>query len=267
MPSITLKAVEEARALKPKRFRFSEYPCVHEREQEQRHVVGLKFPSLKRLFLAETGISTFDGPYGPFRFLTDPTQIAAALAWQERYKSLIFLRDNLDCSVAIDFNLASAGIYTIMGQAEHDAKTARKFAAVKALTTACVDTIEKISFYSNADAICAVPPALGKEWDLPTELAKYVTARTGKENLSPDIKFSKKKQSVKAVALDEKSKALENARLKASNAFEGKKIILLDDKYQSGTTAQFVASRLYDAGALEVHGLFCVKTWRDTDNI
>lgn len=68
------------------------------------------------------------------------------------------------------------------------------------------------------------------------------------------------------MALDEKWKALENASLKASEKFKGKKVILLDDKYQSGTTAQFVASRLYEAGAAEVHGLFCVKTWRDTDN-
>jgi len=58
---------------------------------------------------------------------------------------------------------------------------------------------------------------------------------------------------------------LENAALKASAAFKGRKVILLDDKYQSGTTAQFVASQLYDAGASEVQGLFCVKTWRDTD--
>jgi predicted amidophosphoribosyltransferase len=42
---------------------------------------------------------------------------------------------------------------------------------------------------------------------------------------------------------------------------------LIDDKYQSGTTAQFVASHLYQAGAAEVCGLFCIKTWRDTDNM
>jgi predicted amidophosphoribosyltransferase len=258
--------VEEKRALSPKRFRFCEVACVREHKNREQHIVGLKFPSLKRLFLAETGITTYDGPYGPYRFLTDPKQIEAALEWQERYSSLIFLRDNLDCSVAVDFNLASPGVYTKLGQAEHDAKASRKFSAIKELTSASADTIQRVLFYRECDAICAVPPAQGKEWDLPTELAKYVATKTGKENLSPSVKFLKKKESVKSLSLDDKWKMLENAGLRTSSTFKGKKVILLDDKYQSGTTAQFVASRLYDAGAAEVHGLFCVKTWRDTDN-
>lgn len=266
MPSITLSNVETTRALTPKRFRFSEFACVREHKDGQQHIVGLKFPSLKRLFLAETGISTYDGPYGPFRFLTDKKQIDVALEWQERYSSLIFLRDNLHCSVAIDFNLAGPGVYTKLGQAEHDAKASRKFTAVKELTSASADTIQKILFYRECDAICAVPPAPGKDWDLPTELTKYVAAKTEKENLSPSVKFLKKKESVKLLSLDEKWKALENAGLRVGSGFRGKRVILLDDKYQSGTTAQFVASRLYEAGAAEVNGLFCVKTWRDTDN-
>lgn len=266
MPSITLKDVEAARALSPKRFRFLDVPCVREHKDRQEHIVGLKFPSLKKLFLAETGIRIYDGPYGPFRFLTDPKQIEAALKWQERYASLIFLRDNLDCSVAVDFNLASAGIYTELGQAEHDAKASREAEAIKKLAGACVETIEKVLFYRECDAICAVPPAPGKDWDLPTELARYVAMKTGKENLSQRVKFLKAKESVKSISLDDKWKALENAALKAGSDFKRKKVILLDDKYQSGTTAQFVASRLYDAGAAEVNGLFCVKTWRDTDN-
>lgn len=176
------------------------------------------------------------------------------------------MRDNLDCSVAIDFNLASPGIYTKLGQAEHDAKASRKFTAIKELTSASAGTIEKVLFYRECDAICPVPPAPGKDWDLPTELAKYLATKTGKENLSPSAKFSKQKESVKSLSLDDKWKALENAGLRVGPDFKGKKVILLDDKYQSGTTAQFVASRLYEAGAAEVNGLFCVKTWRDTDN-
>jgi hypothetical protein len=266
LPAITLQNVEAIRALKPKRFRFSETPCVRERKEEQRHVVGLKFPSLKRLFQKDTGIETYDGPYGPFRFLTDEEKIATALRWQEQHKSLIFLRDNLDFSVAIDLNLAAPGIYTALGQAEHDAKVARKFNAIRQLVAACAGTIGIISLYGEADAICAVPPSPGKDWDLPSELAKYLSAKTGKENLSGAIKFGKDKKSVKAVALDEKWKALDAAGLRVSPDIKGKKVILLDDKYQSGTTAQFVGSRLYSAGASAVYGLFCVKTWRDTDN-
>ncbi|MBF0334071.1 MAG: nickel-dependent hydrogenase large subunit, partial [Alphaproteobacteria bacterium] len=44
-------------------------------------------------------------------------------------------------------------------------------------------------------------------------------------------------------------------------------VILIDDKYQSGVTLQYVASRLYQAGARRVYGLCAVKTMRDTDNV
>ena len=47
---------------------------------------------------------------------------------------------------------------------------------------------------------------------------------------------------------------------------QGKLIILIDDKYQSGITLQFVASRLLEKGASKVFELCAVKTWRDDDN-
>jgi hypothetical protein len=80
MPIFTLKDVENIRSVSPKRFRFSDNPSVSYHEKRGHHVVGLKFPSLKRLFWLETGIQTLDGPYGPFKFLTDQAQIDAALA-------------------------------------------------------------------------------------------------------------------------------------------------------------------------------------------
>jgi hypothetical protein len=95
MPSITIKDVEAVRELSPKRFRFLDNPAVREHQARGHHTVGLKFASVKRLFEADTGIVTLDGPYGPYKFLTDPAQISAALAWQTKHESHIFLRDNL----------------------------------------------------------------------------------------------------------------------------------------------------------------------------
>jgi predicted amidophosphoribosyltransferase len=72
---------------------------------------------------------------------------------------------------------------------------------------------------------------------------------------------------VKALSLEQKWAALGAAGLEAKRRLvAGKRVILLDDKYQSGTTAQFAAARLQEAGAQAVLGLACVKTWRDTDN-
>lgn len=198
--------------------------------------------------------------------MTDPEQISAALAWQERHESHIFLRDNLVSSVALDFNLAEAGVYTSLGQAEHNAKSSRDADAIDKLSNACIAAINGVSFYHDCTAVCAVPPSPEKDWDLPTEIVKRVASKTGKQNISDEIAFSKKKESVKSLLLKDKWQALDDAKLGISEKVKGKRIILIDDKYQSGTTAQFVASKLYAAGAEEVHGLFCVKTWRDTDN-
>jgi hypothetical protein len=266
MPSITIDDVEAARALSPKRFRFLDNPAVREHQQRGHHTVGLKFPSVKRLFEADTGIQTLDGPYGPYKFLTDPAQISTALAWQTKHESHIFLRDNLVSSIALDFSLAEAGVYTELGQAEHSAKTSRDLAAIGRLSSACEATVKAVSFYNDCTVICAIPPSPEKEWDLPTEIAERVASKTGKRNLSGEIEFLKKKESVKSLLLEDKWQALEDAKLSVSGQLKGERIILIDDKYQSGTTVQFVASKLYRAGAREVHGLFCVKTWRDTDN-
>ncbi|MBI3700651.1 MAG: hypothetical protein HY242_09455 [Afipia sp.] len=266
MPIFTLKDVQEHRSISPKRFRFSDNPAVRNHEARGHHIVGPKFPSLKRLFKQETGIDTLDGPYGPYKFLTDAAEIASALAWQDKHKSYVFLRDNLDCAMAFDFNLAEAGVYTEFGQAEHDAKASKSEAAIAKLSAGLAGAIANNPFYSGCEMVCAVPPSPEKDWDLPTELAKRVAAATKKIDISADVKFQKKKQSVKALSLDDKWKALEAAQLIAPTNVKGKKIILIDDKYQSGTTAQYVAMKLFEMGAKEVHGLFCVKTWRDTDN-
>jgi predicted amidophosphoribosyltransferase len=111
-----------------------------------------------------------------------------------------------------------------------------------------------------------VPPSAGKVWDLPEEIAKQVAKKSQKEDISPLVRFRKAKQSVKNLTLCEKWAALESAQLIVSASVKGRRIILIDDKYQSGTTLQFVASKLRAAGASEVLGLSCVKTWRDTDN-
>jgi hypothetical protein len=110
--------------------------------------------------------------------------------------------------VAIDFNLASAGCYTDMGQAEHDAKTSHNKAAIGTLVSACVDAISLLLPYREADAICAVPPSPDKDWDLPTTLAGRIGGKCGKISLSDAVEFAKKKKSLKALSLADKWSAL-----------------------------------------------------------
>lgn len=130
----------------------------------------------------------------------------------------------------------------------------------------CLSAATKLALYKECDAVCAVPRSAGKVWDLPEEIAKHVAIKSQKDDISLSVRFLKAKQSVKSLALCDKWAALEAAQLVVNANIKGRKIILIDDKYQSGTTLQFIASKLYAAGVSDVLGLSCVKTWRDTDN-
>ena len=48
---------------------------------------------------------------------------------------------------------------------------------------------------------------------------------------------------------------------------KGRKILLIDDLYQSGITMNYVAMLLLEQGAKKVYGLACEKTCRNDDNI
>jgi predicted amidophosphoribosyltransferase len=74
------------------------------------------------------------------------------------------------------------------------------------------------------------------------------------------------KPSIKELDVDEKWAALEEVGLTVNDAFEGKDVLLIDDMYQSGSTAHFVGSKIRAAGANDIHLLAVSKGRRDTDN-
>jgi predicted amidophosphoribosyltransferase len=261
---ITKQRVDAARLAAPRRRRFSDHPIV-KKSADGQYSVGTLFPCIDRMFEEETHIFTQSGRFGTFAFLNTQANIKAALEWQKERESLIFLRDTLGLSLAIDFNLESLGVYTKLGQAEHDAKTSQSAKAISILVDSAAETIKLLKPYADAPLICAVPPCPTKQWDLPSVVVAGVAARTGKHHVA-DVHFSKKKESVKSLKVEEKWDALEAAQLSVGSTVVGKRVILFDDKYQSGITLQFVASKLIDAGASDVYGLCAVKTWRDTDN-
>ena len=263
--SITLEDVERHRRESPKRCRFLDYNVIRERP-DGTYIVGTKFHSVTRMFEAETGITTREGQYGPYLYLSDMEQIEAALKWQEERCALVFLRDALDCSLALDLNLRQPGVYTDVGWAEHNAKINADQQAIKYLSEQCLSVVRTLGLYKDCTALCAVPPSPDKAWDLPTEIVRQVATKSQKVDISSMVRFRNIKQRIKSLALSDRWGALDAAELEVNQGVHGHRVILIDDKYQSGTTIQFVASKLFQAGAAEVFGLSCVKTWRDTDN-
>ena len=188
MAIITLADVERLRDISPRRCHFAQFPVIKKRSDGS-YTASFKFVALARLFEMETGIRTQYGQYGPYCYLDEQTEIDEALKWQEARKDIVFLRDNMSFSVAAGFNLESAGVYTGLGRAEHDAKLNRDRASIEVLAAACAAAITALQPYENADAICAVPPSPHEDWDLPTELACRVALACGKYDISAALRF------------------------------------------------------------------------------
>ena len=80
------------------------------------------------------------------------------------------------------------------------------------------------------------------------------------------MKWDGPKDKIKELAVDAKWAALEKVGLSVGSEVKDKNLLLIDDMYQSGATAHFVASRLRAAGANDIHVIAVSKGRRDTDN-
>ncbi len=142
-------------------------------------------------------------------------------------------------------------------------------AAINKITELMTNTIRDFCPYTKADLICSVPAQRGKDFHLPAELASRISTRVGLPDITPDFSFAEDKPSLKDLTIEEKWDALASVEFLTQDntvTLQGKSIILVDDKYQSGITLQFVASRLLEKGASKLFVLCAVKTWRDDDN-
>lgn len=193
-------------------------------------------------------------------------ETAPLRSWIGKHKGEIFIRDLLDLSTALGLNMDENG-YTPLGDLEHQAKYEESKPAIRMLSEGIAGFINHHSLYGLAEVICAVPPRPTKTFDLPTELARQVSERVEMPVVQSG-QWANAKPHMKEVAACAKWDALEQAGLSFDPAeVAGKKVVLLDDLYQSGATMNFVAGKLKEAGATRIFGLSVVKSRRDTDNM
>ncbi|MBU1223377.1 MAG: hypothetical protein KKA22_00800 [Gammaproteobacteria bacterium] len=272
MDEITLARVKETRELEPRRRCFADHSGIQAAKQNGTKSFSVKFKeTILPIYEAMTGFQLKHSIqfWNYWHRIGDDDELAKIQDWESSQGSRVFLRDCLSLSIALGINFVDnqSHQHTELGELEHQAKQQQNKEAIKSLAKRCAETINELPFYKGADFIAAVPPRPGKEFDLPSWVAKLVSVVTGKPDITSNFSFGNTKASVKEVALEEKWAAWEAADLKVNGIdLAGKKVILIDDKYQSGTTIQFVGMVLQKFGASEVYGLSLVKTLRDTDN-
>jgi hypothetical protein len=230
--------------------------------------------TVARIFEADLGLELFRNSNRPgfWRSIKSEQEFQRIAAWVEQQGTRVFLRDCLTTSLALGINLeeepnGAAGGYTPLGALEARAKAAPDEKAIIELVAAFTATLRAVPVYRDTKLIAAVPPRPGKAYDLPSVLAARIANELNLEDLTPRFQFAAPKGTVKTARLNEKWAAWEQADLNFEPGLSDRpSVVLVDDKYQSGISIQYVASVLRAAGAGEILGLCAVKTWRDTDN-
>ena len=116
--------------------------------------------------------------------------------------------------------------------------------------------------YRQADVVIPAPRSnRDKPFDLPTELAELISQATGKPSLAGTVWKSRPTNVMKDL------KTLAQKRDNVAGAYQvdveqvtGRRVLLIDDIYDSGVTMNEVGRMLRDAGAAQVLGLVAEKT-------
>ena len=230
--------------------------------------------TIQKIFEKDTGLNLFDNSkdehntnsvWLSIKNEDDYNRIESWIAAQE---TTVFIRSLLPLCIALDINVYyDKKIKTEIGKLENQAKMNECAQSISKLVDICCARIRGMSFYKDASYISAVPANKEKEFDLPTTLVKEIAERLKLVDVTHRFQYRNAKQTLKDASIEDKWQKLEESGL-AFTAHRAKNatIILLDDKYQSGATMHYVASRLQQAGFDEIYGLTLVKTLRDADN-
>lgn len=273
-PKISAKTVRDLDDKMPHRVCFATtHVNALKRKANERGQVGefdLPFRNtVGSIFTEELGLRLFGSKFnnGCYRYVEDEGEFKVIEIWIRAQGMRVFLRDTLALSVALGPNLDKDGNRTEVGELENSAKYDQSRGAIEGLTDISARSIRDLPFYRDAEVLAAVPPGKGKVFDLPSELAKGISESLSVGNGTNGFQWENAKTSLKEEPIEQKWAKLTVANLMIDgDVFNGKKVILIDDLYQSGSTMQYVGSKILEAGAKRVYGFAMVKSRRNTDN-
>lgn len=202
---------------------------------------------------------------------------AEAVEWVEKVGLPVAMKDFLAISFALDYDRhggnpqkPQTGIGTLRAQAKPyggSTTTTQTREAADKLVEHCVTFLNTMGCYASADCIVAMPPSdPSKTYNLPRYVAQRVAERWGREDLSRHV-TGKARNSMKEVPLANKLDTLLGTINVDVDVFKDRKVLLLDDLYQSGLSMNYCGHLLLQAGAKKIFGLAFEKTCRNDDNV
>lgn len=268
-PPITLEGFKALRAKQPKRICFgSTHKNALKRNDSGEWAGSLFVPFTETVaVLLPWRLFPNTGQHGGFRRgIKDNDEFEAIEAWVKTHADLVFIRSLFNTAIATCEHYTAANGRSRIGELEHDAKYIGNASAKGELAKILNGAFNRLYKGLEVEAVLSVPSSKSGTEGLPNFLAATLSATIGRPDLTSQLRWNGPKSSIKELKVDEKWGALESVGLTVGEGISGKNLLLIDDMYQSGATAHFVASRLRAAGANEIHLLAISKGKRDTDN-
>lgn len=201
-----------------------------------------------------------------YRGIKEVSEFEEIQKWVNDHSDLVFIRSLFDTAIATCEHFNSNNTRSPIGELEHAAKYEGNGAAAEELVGILKGAFVRVHQALGVSALISVPSSTKGVQSLPNHLTARLSQVIGIPDLTSGVCWDGQKSKIKELAVAEKWTALEKVGLTAGDAIHGQNILLIDDMYQSGATAHFVASRLRAAGANDLHMLAVSKGRRDTDN-
>jgi len=268
-PPITFERFAALRAKSPKRICFgSTHKKALKKAATGKAVGFLNVPfseSFAKIFPWQMFPNSKGMHGGYFRAINSSDEYAQISAWLEQRSNLVFIRSLFTTAIAAAEHYADDG-RTRIGELEKAAKYDADLQAREKVAEILEGVYSDCHVALGVSAIVSVPSSNPASLSLPNFLAKRLSEKLAVPDLTSEIAWAGPKGEIKALTVEQKWHALAGVGMIISKAVEGKNLLLIDDMYQSGATAHYVASRLRAAGANDLHLLCVSKGRRDTDN-
>ncbi len=222
--------------------------------------------SIGKILKKETGFSLIRTKYGFWYPMKERLEYDEMLKFKEKYNEIVFLRDNLDISVALSEHFNSEGERTALGELEFQAKWHSCSKSRIKIADRVIDFINSTPHYKDCLHVCSIPSSKLGKVNLPMKIAGRIALKCGVTDISSSVNWASEKSQLKELSFLERWDALETTGIEINLESNPKSVILIDDLYQSGTTLQYVAMKLKESGIKKVYGLTIVKARKDSDN-
>lgn len=276
LDEITKISISEAHERPSKRICFSVYPHSPKISNGSTTYGKINWPFSKgmdKLFPFDLLPNKFK-PGHVWTPLSDEEEFLEASDWCSKRDQYVYLCDCMTCSAALGFNKPSNETpdYTLVGSLVSSAKEQPNKDATNQLVELVGEFLDLHAPFKKVDYVCAVP-APHKTYDLPRVLADAVSKKIKKPDITAHFSFQGQKQSAKKVKADDvewfekKWEIWEAAQVKYGGpSLKGKRVLIIDDNYQSGISIQFTGMKLQQAGATQIYSLCMTKTLGDRGN-